>query len=52
MTNILTQTPVYCTAQDVKDTSKKTALIAESDATIEELIYRSQIYIDRYIGAY
>jgi len=52
MTNITLQTPVYVTIDDVRDTSKKTSLIAESDDTISELIYRSQIVIDRYIGAY
>ena len=49
MTNLLATTPVYVTAQDVKDTTNVTDLKTELDADINRRINEAQQIVDDYI---
>jgi len=49
MTNIFQQTPVYITADDVRDSTSNTDLQALTNAEIEVLITKAQREVDTYI---
>jgi len=52
MANLFNRTPVYTSATDVKDTTSKTALASEDDATVVLLICQAEDLIDTYIRSY
>jgi len=41
--------PTYCTAQDVKNNTRNTALKAEATPVIESLIEQAELIIDEYV---
>lgn len=43
---------VYISVAEVKASTKKAGLIASSDNTIKELIYKAELTVDRYIQSY
>lgn len=52
MASIFLKTPVYITAEEVKDTTTKTGLLALSDDSIKILITKAQEMVDNYIISY
>ncbi len=52
MANLFIQNPVYITIEEVKSSTTKTALIAETDDNIKILITKAQQIIDNYIVSY
>lgn len=52
MASIFAQDPIYITIQEVKDSTKKTAITLLSDTDIKILIYKAQKSIDNYIVGY
>jgi len=49
MANIFLNEPVYITAQQVKDSTSKPAIISLTDDEIKVLIYKAQREVDSYL---